>query len=48
MKKIFVNLILVIVFLIFTFILLLATFVGIETDKFNKLITNNVNKFEIT
>ena len=43
MKKIFVNLILVIVFLIFTFILLLAT-VGIETDKFNKLISNNVNQ----
>ena len=43
MKKIFVNLILVIVFFILTLIILLAT-VGIETDKFNKLISNNLNQ----
>ncbi len=43
MKKIFVNLILVIVFFIFSLIILLAT-VGIETDKFNKLISDNVNQ----
>ncbi len=43
MKKIFFNLILVVVFLFFTLIILLAT-VGIETDKFNKLISDNVNR----
>ncbi|MDA8618479.1 hypothetical protein N9L17_01190 [Candidatus Pelagibacter bacterium] len=43
MKKIIINLILAIIFLFITLLILLAT-VGIETNKFNKLISDNVNQ----
>ena len=43
MKKIIINLILAIIFLLITLLILLAT-VGIETNKFNKLISDNVNQ----
>ena len=43
MKKIFTNLILLLILLLVTTIIILST-IGIETDKFNKLISNKISK----
>ena len=46
MKKILINLILLSIILIITLIIILAT-IGIETNKFNKLISDKVSQKKI-
>ncbi len=43
MKKIILNFILIILFLLITFVVTLST-IGIQTDKFNKLISNKISE----
>ena len=46
MKKLVLNFVIFLIFLFILFIVILSTF-GIETNKFNKLISENVSQAKI-